>query len=436
MYHILSKLILNLLIYVYSIIILIIKSILELLLPKQSKIKQWIINKKPIHYNLKKIQTQRKNYEKCIIFFCSSAGEYEQSLPLINKLKKDNIFIFILFFSISGFKFAKAKNEQTPYAMAPLDIIWIWKKIFQILQPTCIIINRHEFWPAFIYATNTMRIPLILINASNSSKSRLSIFTKILFMKSFDLIYVISKEDYYFYSKHLPIHKIFISGDTKYDRVIERLEIYKSQINNLKALFEKHYPQLKRFIVGSAWKLDIEYALTAYAQINTKYPNLWQLIIAPHDINKENINWIKNKCTTYNYPFICFSELEHKERCTTCNNNIDIIIIDIIGILFELYGSCQACMIGGALHNKIHNVLEPAAHGLFLCYGPRFYDQKEAILLKEHNLARIIYMPIDLYKFWEELSTNKLQYNHKIKTQILNMCGATEIIYDKLKQYL
>lgn len=49
------------------------------------------------------------------------------------------------------------------------------------------------------------------------------------------------------------------------------------------------------------------------------------------------------------------------------------MVIDRVGFLSELYGACHLAFVGGALHHKVHNVLEPLCYGLPIAFGPRYH---------------------------------------------------------------
>ena len=50
--------------------------------------------------------------QETYLFFCSSAGEDEQGLPLARKLESGGGAVVICFFSRSGYDFAKARGEK------------------------------------------------------------------------------------------------------------------------------------------------------------------------------------------------------------------------------------------------------------------------------------------------------------------------------------
>ena len=67
-----------------------------------------------------------------------------------------------------------------------------------------------------------------------------------------------------------------------------------------------------------------------------------------------------------------------------------VLIIDGMGLLAEFYGCADLALVGGGIHNRVHNVLEPAVRGLYLSYGPRYHTSKEAIGLVNDDLVTVV----------------------------------------------
>ena len=50
---------------------------------------------------------------------------------------------------------------------------------------------------------------------------------------------------------------------------------------------------------------------------------------------------------------------------------VDAVVIDRIGLLHRLYGRASVAWVGGAFAGRVHNVMEPLAHGVPVVTGPR-----------------------------------------------------------------
>ena len=385
-------------------------------------------------YLLKNLKTAHQSNQR-FLFFCSSAGEYEQATPLMKRLEDLGGDIFICFFSPSGMKHALAKKESRFIFLSPADSLWHWKRVFTIIKPTATFVVRHELWPAFLFVGKYyFGNRLILINASNNKKklSFISFTLKKVLIRGFLQVYVVAQSDFHFFTKKLGCHNsIYISGDSKYDSVFERAQLKKRDAETFKNLLSTCDNITSRLIIGSGWPKDVSIALEALRQLKTKRnQNDLQLIIALHQPSnkaiKELIEACKSSCLTY---LMLSDFLDHKSlsQFTT-----DIIIVDFIGRLSELYHCADLAFIGGALHYQVHNVLEPACYGLPLAFGPYFTNSREAVQLVEGRCARVITRSVDLAQWWTEQMETEYVDGQMVKKLVSKHLGATDTILSTL----
>ena len=60
----------------------------------------------------------------------------------------------------------------------------------------------------------------------------------------------------------------------------------------------------------------------------------------------------------------------------------DICLVDSVGVLAELYAGAALAYVGGGFHRQgLHSVIEPAAFGVPVIFGPRFAASRDARLL-------------------------------------------------------
>jgi 3-deoxy-D-manno-octulosonic-acid transferase len=121
-------------------------------------------------------------------------------------------------------------------------------------------------------------------------------------------------------------------------------------------------------VAGSTWNED-EKELAHFIRV---HPDI-HFIIAPHEISKDHIREIRHlfgECVLYSS---YTTELGAKSRC---------LIIDNIGMLSRLYQYGTITYVGGGFAGDgVHNVLEPAAWGKPVVYGPIFNKYREAVEL-------------------------------------------------------
>ena len=95
-----------------------------------------------------------------------------------------------------------------------------------------------------------------------------------------------------------------------------------------------------------------------------------KLILAPPEISD---NFIR-KCLQYFPEAVLYSKLNMNLK----NNHPKTLIMDNIGFLGNLYSYAKIAVIGGGFSKGIHNILEPACHGVPSIFGPNYTKFKEA----------------------------------------------------------
>ena len=235
----------------------------------------------------------RSRYPKAALLVCSSAGEYEQGKPLIARLAaRGDCAVFILFFSPSGLRFAASQKESLPYALVASDRPSYWKDIAAQLRPDVIVFVRYELWPGMVGVGQEFA-PLILIDgveAPHLRKKRMARFLRARLVKPMKRICVVSETDRQFYEEVLgcPPAKLNITGDTKYDRVLERIAERALILQRLRGSLQAFLQGRRILILGSAWPRDLQEFLSNYKQLRDFDPKV-AVIIAPHDLSPSNI---------------------------------------------------------------------------------------------------------------------------------------------------
>ena len=334
--------------------------------PFFSGIRRQLKNRGVAASELREIAVNRSRYQRAAIFFCSSAGEYEQAKPVIEALDS-GYYVHIFFQSASGYEYASVMQEELPYSLAPADNLWSWKRVFKAIRPDHTIIIRHEFWPAFvILAKQYSKLSAINI-AVKENLRRSSWWMRRMLFKHFDHLCFVSDRD-----RQLVYgaanNRGVVQGNTKFDRAAIRRKIRSGQTRRYQGILDS-ISRERIFLIGSAWKEDVDMALNAYKSLGRSLRNTWTVAIAPHELNDDSFDYVGSVCA--NLGFSCGSFGETKSTS-------DVILIKEVGLLSELYGCCNAAMVGGGFRQGVHNVVEAAIYGVPIVSGPIVATDREA----------------------------------------------------------
>ncbi len=153
-------------------------------------------------------------------------------------------------------------------------------------------------------------------------------------------------------------------GDPRYDQVIQRAEIRSDK--NIPKFFDQG------FIIsaGSVWEQDLEVITKPLIDL-VKSRDKVRLIVDPHETYDSHVNPIKLEFENSGITTTRYSEIKGK-----CNSQV--LIVDRIGVLAELYHQSDMAFVGGSFKKAIHNVMEPAIAGIPVLFGPYYHNSREA----------------------------------------------------------
>jgi len=390
------------------------------------KAKQWTNGQALVWDEIAEKQNQLQGH-KIIWIHAASYGEFEQGLPIIQaiKLAYPNYKIWLTFFSPSGYLYRKNDPAVDAVTYLPFDGPTNAEKFIAQVNPQLILFIKYEFWYYYLAAAKSKNIPTILASAlfrpnqiffkwyGGFYRNMLGLFTRVL---------VQSKEDYNLIAPIITNKKIFITGDTRFDRVLQTAKD-ETPIDWIQ-LLSNH----KNFIAGSTWKEDeilLSKATAHFTQLN------W--IIVPHNVDAKNIEACKavfpNSITLTNL-------IDQGVK----QNKPIVLIIDRIGLLRMLYKYAFVSYVGGGFgKDGIHNVLEPAAFGNPVIWGPNDVKYKEAISLREALGGYQINNESALVLHLNELLQNNNLYNQigqNASNFIKTGAGATHKTMNELVKYL
>ncbi|MEO9892061.1 glycosyltransferase N-terminal domain-containing protein [Aurantibacter sp.] len=303
--------------------------------------------------------------DKIIWFHVSSLGEFEQGLPIIENIKTQYPFkkIVVTFFSPSGYEVKKNTKSADIVCYMPLDTIKNARKFLAKVNPELAIFIKYEIWPNFLNELQKRKIPSILVSAIFKKnqiyfKSYGSFMRKSL--NTFDHIFV-QDENSKTLLATINLNNTTVSGDTRFDRVAQILK--RDNHNELIASFKQNQTCL---VVGSSWPEDEKIIVAAINNSN----RLLKWIIAPHNIKKDQIIKLKD---AINKKVLLYSEGD-----LSSINSFEVLIIDNIGLLTQIYSYADLAYVGGGFATGLHNTLEPAVFGIPVIIGPNFDGFKEA----------------------------------------------------------
>ncbi len=309
---------------------------------------------------------------------CASLGEFEQGKPILQLFKKryPEAQVLLSFFSPSGFELRKTELLADWVIYLPMDSPRHARQLLDFFKPNLVVFVKYEFWWYYLKEIRQRNIPLFLIAARfRASQPFFKPFGKWYrrLLQNFTAIMVQNQESEQLL-RGIGYERVFRCGDPRIDRVLELAE-QKKDIPLLEQFSNKGQTPL--LILGSTWPADEKILLP---WINAHLPKGWKVLLAPHEIKQAHVKKLMRRIQwpTQSYTALNKEPLQQETR---------VLILDTIGLLASAYQYGRLAYIGGGFGKGIHNVLEPAAFGLPLLFGPHYKKFDEAVFWVERQAA-------------------------------------------------
>ncbi|WP_447951824.1 3-deoxy-D-manno-octulosonic acid transferase [Chryseobacterium koreense] len=305
--------------------------------------------------------------DKVIWMHAASLGEYEQGLPVLEKLKEKfpEHKILITFFSPSGYDHVIKKNTiADAVCYLPFDLKrWI-VEFMSHFNADIFITVKYEFWYNLLNELKKRDVKIYVVSALFREtqvffKAYGSWFVKQL-DQNVDWIFHQTKHSSAL-AKEIGLKKSSTAGDTRYDRVRQLRER-----DNFVEFIDGFKQSKKTVVFGSSWESE-----ERLAEIIASKNRDVKIIIAPHDLKRvEHLKKLFPNATLY-------SQITSTSDMVILNPQV--LIIDCIGLLSKLYSYADIAVVGGGFHSKgLHNILEAATFGIPVFFGDHYEKNPEA----------------------------------------------------------
>jgi len=356
------------------------------------------------------------NNKRVVWFHCASLGEFDQGLPLMNKIKEKDpdVFLLVTFFSPSGMQHYHKRDHLADFVCyIPLDTASRANKFIDAVKPEAIFFIKYEFWSNHIFAAKKHGSKIYNVSGLFRQNHRFfkwygSFFRKTL--KQFDWFFVQNNESVQLLNT-IDISQVSVTGDSRFDKVAEN----KSKLIKNENI-ERFCGNDTVFIVGSSWPKDEEILLPVINQMNCK------VIIAPHNVDSKHVKGITDKLSR---SFVRFSEIDSFD-------NQEILILDTIGHLSSAYAFGSFAYVGGGFSGSLHNILEPAVFGMGVIYGPKHERFPEATHFIENGFGFSVTTGDELKNTIDSILSNKDEIDSKASDFVQKNIGASNKVYDKV----
>jgi 3-deoxy-D-manno-octulosonic-acid transferase len=333
-------------------------------------------------------KASRDGARPLVWFHAPSVGEGLQALPVIElvRSRRPDAQIAYTFFSPSAEAFARTLPADFVDYL-PFDTFHDADRIIAALSPSALVFSKLDIWPALTERAATAGVAVGVISATlPESSGRRGLFARAALgdaYRSIERVGAIDAKDAErLREQGVRSDRIGVTGDTRYDQVWSRSH---RPAPPLVRSLRSARPTL---VAGSTWPTDEEHLLPAWTRIREKIPDA-RLIIAPHESSDTHLRSIEGWARRAG---LTSARIDARDAL-----DADIVLVDRYGILGDLYAIADVAYVGGGFQSAgLHSVLEPAAFGTPVLFGPRNERSRDAARLVEAGGGAIIGGEVEL----------------------------------------
>ena len=310
-----------------------------------------------------------------------SVGEGLQARPVLDLMRQrsPNTQLAYTYFSPSAREFAERLAVDFRDVL-PFDASPDMRRALEALSPTALVFSKLDVWPTLARVASARGTRLGLVSATLARESsRRSGFAGALLRDAYsrlDRVGAISGEDAdRLIALGVPRARVSVTGDTRYDQVWARA----LAVDMKSALLAPLVSDRPTLVAGSTWPADEAVLLPAWTRLASRMSSV-RLVIAPHEPTADHLAPIE--------AWGASSGLRVSRLGLSGASDADVIVVDRVGVLGDLYALARVAFVGGGFHAAgLHSVLEPAAFGAPVLFGPRHSASRDAGLLMDEDAA-------------------------------------------------
>lgn len=352
--------------------------------PWNSKAAAWLSGRRGLW---ERLEARTAELQGCLWMHCASVGEFEQGRPVLEAIKQQRpeLPVLLTFFSPSGHEVHKDHPLATHVEYLPADTVANASRLLSLVRPSAAIFVKYEFWYHHLQALHASAVPTFLISAvfrkdqpffrwyGGAWRRMLACFTHVFTQDEASRALL----------ETIGAGPVSVGGDTRFDRVVE-IATSGAELPLVHA-FKGDAPLL---VCGSTWPPDERLLSEALKDLGKAAP---KCVVVPHELHPARLDLTDR---LFPKPLARWTELEHGDpvniAATLGRERNGSLVVDRMGLLARSYRYADIAYVGGGFTDGIHSILEAAAWGVPVIFGPKHGKFPEAQGLIDAGAARMI----------------------------------------------
>jgi 3-deoxy-D-manno-octulosonic-acid transferase len=332
---------------------------------------------------------RRTSRRTCIWLHAVSVGEVNLLAPLVDQITRNrpDWECVVSTTTKTGMALARKKYPQLTVFYCPLDFSWAVRTAMRRIRPSALVLAELELWPNLVRAAREAGARVAVVNGRLSESSfrgyrRLRPWIAAL-LRRIDLV-AVQDETYAERFRRLdaPREAVHVTGSMKYDGAeTDRDNPSTRRLRRLAGIGDRDVV----FLAGSTQEPEESLCLSAYRELSGRWPGL-RLILVPR--HPDRFGAVARLLDDSALAWQRRTALEEQGPLSEAR----VLLVDVVGELGVWWGTAGIAYVGGSMGDRGgQNMIEPAAYGAAVCFGPNtrnFRDIVAAMLAR--NAAEVV----------------------------------------------
>lgn len=339
----------------------------------------------------------RQGTRRCVWLHGVSVGEILALRTLVGSIRKrfPEWDVVISSTTTTGMEVAQKSFPELNHIYFPFDFTWSVKCALSRIRPDVIVLAEQELWPQFIREADRRGIPVALINGRMSPRSfrryrRFRWLTRKILRRL--VLIAVQNEDYAerFAELGASDSQLLVTGSVKYDAV--ETDRKNKRTETLRRCLNIQSDEIV-FIAGSTQAPEEQFCIDAYLKLRERFSGLRVVIVPRHP---ERFEEVASMVQSKKLPLLRRSEMISRNQLSQPEEagvtQPPVILIDTLGELASVWGLADIAFVGGSLSGRGgQNMIEPAAYGAAVMFGPDTWNFRETVeSLTNRDAIRVV----------------------------------------------
>ncbi len=380
---------------------------------------------------------RRESDARCVWLHAVSLGEVSLIAPLIEEVqcRHPDWDIAISTTTLTGYDLAQKRYGQHTVFYCPLDFSWAVRRAMARIRPALLLLVELELWPNLIAAARDAGAKVAIVNGRLGDRSFRGYFrARPLVRRLLARVDLVAAQTAQYADRFLALgarHECtYVTGSLKFDGAPTNRDNPQTKALGELAGFEQDDVV---FLAGSTQQPEERLALDAYWQLSAVYPRL-RLVVVPR--HPDRFDEVASIIAGSGIPWQRRTELDQAPADPAAR----ILLVDRVGELAAWWGTARIAYVGGSMGSRQgQNMIEPAAYGAAVSFGPKtknfrdvvaaLLDAKAAMVVHDGDeLTAFVRRCLDEPEFANALGANA----QRVVTSQLGATGRTADLLDAL----